>query len=178
VTVQSAAARLISEHRPCHLIWDPATGELGQLISVLRAGRALGAVDGVGWAPERVRREPDRVNAEGRVNVQIGVLGRPGELFTAGPMLGIDVIMHWLDSWYVPRRWPGGKPGLGTAGHGRSPAHWARGGHFGASQVPGCENTGPGAIDTDRVTGRHARPVRARELPVPLPDARALGIPA
>src|SRR5581483_12072078 len=43
VSVQSAATRLIAAGRPCHLIWDPVTGEIAQLISILRAGCALGA---------------------------------------------------------------------------------------------------------------------------------------
>ena len=51
VSVQSAAQRLISERRPCHLIWDPLTGDVAQLISVLRAGRALGAAEHLDWAP-------------------------------------------------------------------------------------------------------------------------------
>src|SRR6201986_5078817 len=64
VSVQSAAQRLISEQRPCHLIWDPFTGDVAQLISVLRAGRALGAADHLDWAPGRIRVNADNVNAE------------------------------------------------------------------------------------------------------------------
>jgi hypothetical protein len=165
VSVQSAASRLISERRPCHLVWDPLTGEIGQLISVLRAGRALGAADRVEWAPERVRTHVASANADGRVCVQIGVLSHSAEPFTAGPMSGIDAIMNWLDSWYVARR-------------GRSEAQWAQGGHFAAAQVPGCEHAGPSTIDVDRLTGPHGLQVRARDLPVSLPEAHALAIPA
>jgi hypothetical protein len=274
------------------------TGEIAQLISVLRAGRALGAADGVGWAPERVRAQAASVNLDGRVCVQIGVIGHPGEPFTAGPMIGVDAIMDWLDSWCVARRWPCGQPeaypgpgratavpagtplastplastalastalastalattgpvhaalamglvnsglansglagagigpaeragamraaaglacaglappglatagvatgglaaasiraagleaaslageGLGPGGLECDPARWARGGHFGASQVPGCGNTGPGAIDVDRLTRPHGLPVRARDLQVSLPEAHAFAIPA
>src|SRR3984957_20502258 len=110
VSVQSAAQRLVGEHRPCHLVWDPATGEVAQLISVLRAGRALGAPDRLDWVPNRVRRRPEKVNAEGRVCVQIGVLVLGYEPFTNGPLLGVEAIMSWLDSWGVGRRWPGGPP--------------------------------------------------------------------
>jgi hypothetical protein len=192
VSVQSAASRLINEHRPCHLIWDPVTGDVAQLISVLRAGRALGAADHLDWAPGRVRARPENVNAEGRVCVQIGVLGRPGEPFTSGTLLGIDAIVSWLDSWGVPRRWPAGRPqgycleidatapmssrAMGIADQ-RSRVAWARGGHFGASQVPGCENAGPGAIDIDRITGPHGLQVRTRGLPAPRAEV-ALPIPA
>ena len=114
VSVQSAAQRLVAEHRPCHLVWNPTTGEIAQLISVLRAGRALGAPDRLDWTPVRIHRRPENVNAEGRVCVQIGVLALAAEPFTNGPMIGVEAIMSWLDSWGVPRRWPGGQPGSWT----------------------------------------------------------------
>jgi hypothetical protein len=190
VSVQSAAQRLISERRPCHLIWDPLTGDVAQLISVLRAGRALGAADHLDWAPGRVRVNAENVNAEGRVCVQIGVLGHPGQPFTGGPLAGIEEIVSWLDSWGVCRRWPAGRPdgyrvdrpaAEAALADRRSRVQWARGGHFGASQVPGCDNAGPGAIDVDRITGipgPHGRQVRARGLPSPRAEAAALAIPA
>ncbi|HEY0935399.1 MAG TPA: hypothetical protein VGD91_16845 [Trebonia sp.] len=185
VSVQSAAQRLISERRPCHLVWDPVTGAVLQLISVLRAGRALGAADHLDWAPGRIRVHPENVNAEGRVCVQIGVLGRPDDPFTAGPLSGVEAIVSWLDSWGVPRRWPAGRPcayrvdRLATALDGpRSRSQWARGGHFGASQVPRCDHAGPGAIDIDRLTGPHGLPARARGLLSSRPETSALPIPA
>jgi hypothetical protein len=49
---------------------------------------------------------------------------------------------------------------------------WARGGHFGASQVPGCGNAGPGAIDIDRLTGGHELSAQPRELPSALSPAQ------
>ena len=194
VSVQSAAQRLVGEHRPCHLIWDPATGEMAQLISVLRAGRALGAPDRLDWMPNRVRRRPENVNAEGRVCVQIGVLAIASEPFTNGPLVGAEAIVSWLDSWGVARRWPAGQPagwpdggrpsGKASGGLGGgldSGAAWARGGHFGASQVPGCGHAGPGAIDIHRLTGNgshHPRSVHStRDLSATL-AAAALPIPA
>ena len=179
VSVQSAAQRLISEQRPCHLVWDPVTGEVAQLVSVLRAGRALGAADQLDWAPDRIRVRPPNVNAEGRVCVQIGVLAAAAEPFTDGPLISAEAIVGWLDSWGVARRWPSGPPSCPSGRRGRSRAQWARGGHFGASQVPGCENAGPGAIDIDRLTGTRALAVRPpRQRSVPLSDAAALAIPA
>ncbi len=186
VSVQSAAQRLIGERRPCHLVWDPVTGGVAQLVSVLRAGRALGAADHLDWAPGRVRVDSENVNAEGRVCVQIGVLGHPGEPFTGGTLAGIEMIISWLDSWGVPRRWPAGPPegyrldvpaSAAAIADRRSRVAWARGGHFGASQVPGCENAGPGAIDIDRITGPHGLLGRARGLPAPRAEA-AIPVPA
>ena len=184
VSVQSAAQRLISERRPCHLIWDPVTGDVAQLISVLRAGRALGAADHLDWAPGRVRAHPENVNAEGRVCVQIGVLGHPGQPFTGGPLVGRrgDRELARLLGRIVAAGRPGGRRVLGgPAGRGglagrRSRVEWARGGHFGASQVPGCDNAGPGAIDIDRITGipgPHGLQVRARGLPAPRAEPAA-----
>ncbi len=173
VSVQSAAQRLIGERRPCHLIWDPVTGDMAQLISVLRAGRALGAADHLEWAPGRIRTHPENVNVEGRVCVQIGVLSHPGQPFTSGPLVGIEEIVSWLDSWGVSRRWPIGRPeayrietptATATILDRRSRVAWARGGHFGASQVPGCDNVGPGAIDIDRITGPHGLQARTRGI--------------
>jgi hypothetical protein len=184
VSVQSAADRLIAEDRPCHLIWDPVTGEVAQLISILRAGRALGAPDRLDWAPDRVRARLGSVNQQGRICVQIGVLSSPAEPFTSGPLLGVEAITSWLDAWGVERRWPCGQPGgpracpPHQAGQPGRRALWARGGHFGASQVPGCEHTGPGSIDIDRLTGPRGRQVHPRELPASLSASTALPIPA
>jgi hypothetical protein len=186
VSVQSAAERLLSECRPCHLIWDPVTGEVAQLISVLRAGRALGAPDRLDRAPNRVTARPETVNKQGRICVQIGVLSTAAEPFTSGPMPGVEAIIGWLDAWGVARHWPCGQPGgpracppsqAGQAGLAGRRALWARGGHFGASQVPGCEHAGPGSIDIDRLTGPRGRQVHPWELPAPL-SAAALPIPA
>jgi hypothetical protein len=182
--VQSAAYRLITERRPCHLVWDPATGEVVQLVSVLRAGRALGAPGRIAWSPGWAPTAPLNLNTEGRVCLQIGVIAHPGQPFTDGPLLGAGAILSWLDSWQVPRRWPAGQPAgqLGAAADGGAAAAgnrmlWARGGHFGASQVPGCGSAGPGAIDIDRLTGCHMFPVQPRELPSALSPAE-LPVPA
>jgi hypothetical protein len=164
VSVQSAARGLASERRSCHLVWDPVTGQIVQLISILRAGCALPA-------------QPGNVNAEGRVCVQIGVLGHPAEPFTNGPMAGVDALLSWLDSWGVPRRWPAGQPAaFRSALTERSRVLWARGGHFGASQVPGCEGLGPGAIDTKRLTGSPMLQVDQDEIDSAFDDA--LSVPA
>jgi hypothetical protein len=195
VSIQSAAARLAAEDRPCHLIWDPTTGEIAQLISILRAGRALGAAEHLTTArmpaarvaPSSIRgAEAADVNTEGRVCVQIGVLGHPGDPFTRRPLAGVTAIVNWLDSWSIPRRWPAGRPAEHhhDAGHpadvastDASRALWALGGHFGASQVPGCASHGPGGIDTDLLTGAHIRHVHQREQRHSLSSA-ALPIPA
>ncbi len=184
VSIQSAAQRLVSDRRPPHLVWDPVSGDIVQLISILRAGQALGAPERLDWGPKQVPAAPGNVNTEGRVCVQIGVLWHPADPFTGGPLAGLGAIVSWLDSWNVSRRWPAGQPAAYRAasanrirdGAERSRGKWARGGHFGASQVPGCDNIGPGAIDIDRLTGTHVLQVHPRAVPTPV--AAPLPIPA
>jgi hypothetical protein len=153
ISVWSAAQRLNQEDRPCHLVWDPLTGDIAQLVPIVRAACALGSPEYLDYAPDRLPYRKASVNREGRLCVQIGVLGSPREPFTGYPMLGLTEILAWLDSWQIPRRWPAGPPApFRQATRPRSRALWARGGHFGASQVPECDNIGPGGIDIDQLT--------------------------
>jgi hypothetical protein len=179
VSARSAAERLSELGRAGHLIWNPLTGEIVQLVSVLRAGRSLGGPEGLAQpAPGRTADSgakpgsaepaqagwPAAVNSEGRLCVQVCVVAFAWEPFTAGPMTGLRGILDWLDSWGVSRRWPAGRPAAyprGRAG-GASRRLWACGGHFGASQVPGWAAAGPGEIDIERLTGRAAH---ALQLP-------------
>jgi hypothetical protein len=267
VSARAAAGRLIELGRPAHLVWNPLSGEVTQLIPAVRAGRALGWDDGPRWGPKsagpgwgpgpgagqpgwdtgcgwveapdqapgsgaqhqdwagdsdwkqqddwthshewaqqadwpeepdwaqdtswthgadwaagtgwtrgRGRRQlpapagpPQRepaappardglagVNNEGRLCVQIGVIGHAWAPFTDGPVVHVREIVSWLDSWHVARGWPAGRPAPfpGSVWPGRQRRrHWARGGHFGASQVPGSTGAGPGAIDIEQLTG-------------------------
>ena len=227
VSARAAAERLIELGRPPHLVWNPLSGDVAQLIPVVRAGRALGWPDAPHWAQERAwlpeppwnpepgwGQDPDwalntgwthgadwtqgagwthgpgrlqmaamagglpgeprapaardglpGVNNEGRVCVQIGVIGHGWTPFTTGPVQCAREIVSWLDSWHVARGWPAGHPapfpGSARAGQQRR-RYWARGGHFGASQVPGCSGAGPGAIDIERLTGQRGASVPGR----------------
>jgi hypothetical protein len=155
VSVISAAQRLNEQRRPCHLVWDPLTGNLVQMLPVVRAGRALGTREHIIYEPVCDAGQTASVNREGRLCVQIGVLASATEPFTSCPMTRLSDILGWLDSWQIPRRWPAGQPApFRQAEHRpRSRAQWARGGHFGASQVPDCTSIGPGGIDIDQLTG-------------------------
>jgi len=168
ISVWSAAQRLNQEDRPCHLVWDPLTGDIAQLLPIVRAGCALGTPEHLDYAPDRLPHRPASVNREGRLCVQIGVLGSVREPFTSYPMIGLAAILGWLDSWQIPRRWPAGQPApFRQLTRLRSRALWARGGHYGASQVPECENIGPGSIDIDHLTKLDTTLVG--ELPDPEP---------
>jgi len=159
ISVISAAQRLNEQCRPCHLVWDPLTGNVVQMLPVTRAACALGTREHLHYEPpSRCVRECASVNREGRLCVQIGVLASATEPFTNCPMDRLAEILGWLDSWQIPRRWPSGQPApFRQAEHrSRSRAQWARGGHFGASQVPDCTSIGPGGIDIDQLTGTGA----------------------
>ena len=167
VSVWSAAQRLNQENRPTHLVWDPLTGDIAQLLPIVRAGCALGMPEYLDYEPDRLPLSTASVNREGRLCVQIGVLGTPREPFTSFQMIGLAAILGWLDSWHIPRRWPAGPPApYRQLTRPRSRALWARGGHYGASQVPECDNLGPGGIDIEYLTRVDAS--IARELPEPI----------
>jgi hypothetical protein len=114
------------------------------------------------------------VQTEGRLCVEVGVVGFGRTSFTAGPMTGIAAIMDWLDSWQIPRRWPAGRPTPFSFAHTtiRSRRLWACGGHFGASQVPSCLAAGPGAIEVERLTGVPIGRGRGVRLPQENEDQR------
>jgi hypothetical protein len=155
ISVISAAQRLIEQGRPCHLVWDPVSGSIAQLLPAVRAARALGTPEHILYCEQSAGQDySGGVNREGRLCLQVCVLSSSREPFTSSPMTGLGDILGWLDSWQIPRRWPAGQPAsFRQADRLRSRALWAHGGHFGASQVPDCTSTGPGSIDIDQLTG-------------------------
>jgi len=176
VSVWSVAQRLNQENRPPHLVWDPLTGDIAQLLPIVRAGCALGTPEHLDYAPERLPHPQPEVNREGRLCVQIGVLASPREPFTSYQMIGLGEILDWLDSWWIPRRWPAGAPApYRQAVRPRNRARWAQGGHFGASQVPDCDSIGPGGIDIDQLSGRGSIARELAEPPAADPPAIRLG---
>jgi hypothetical protein len=200
-TARESAESLVRLGRPCHLVWNPLTGDVAQLIPVTLAARGLGwpaaahrgqpsqHSPGAGGrtadaAPHELACRPEPadplapaardglpgVNNEGRVCAQIGVIGPPGAPFTHGPVSRLHEIMNWLDSWRVPRVGPASRPP--EAPGGRAPQRrrdWARGGHFGAAEVPGCTCGGSCAIDINRLTRT------SRQLPATWPAAATPG---
>ncbi|GGT55667.1 hypothetical protein GCM10010177_09600 [Actinomadura citrea] len=157
VSARSVAADLLKENRPAHLVWHPGTGEIVQLLPITRAARLLGGALG----------------REGRVCAQIMVVGQSRSPFTGWPLTGVEAIVQWLDAWGVARRWPAGPPLPSPQSYHaqRSRRDWARGGHYGASQVPLLDRPDPGGIDVRRITGP--------DTPVaPIPKPRLPGTPA
>ncbi|WP_030171488.1 hypothetical protein [Spirillospora albida] len=139
VSARSVAADLLKEGSPPHLVWHPGSGDIVQLLPLTRAGRLLGVA----------------AAREGRTCLQIAVVAQARVPFTGAVLLGLDPLMRWLDDWNVPRRWPAGPPLPSPQSYHsqRSRKDWARGGHYGASQVPGADRLDPGALDIRRITG-------------------------
>ena len=127
VSARSAAAVLQQLGRPAHLVWNPVTGDVVQMVPITRA--ACGLASG----------------RDGRLCVEIRVVGSLTAPFTAGPARRLAAILAWLDTWSVPRRWPAGPPRTELTPTDRRT--WSRGGHFGGSQIPCAPEQGPGPID-------------------------------
>jgi hypothetical protein len=139
ISALSVAQRLEQQRTSAHLVWNPHTGEIVQMLPATRAALMF----------------PGGVGREGRRCLQIVVVGFARRPFTSGPLNGLDQIMGWLDLWKVPRHWPAGAP-LRSPESYHSPRErrsWARGGHFGASQVPHTNGPTPGGIDVWKITG-------------------------
>jgi hypothetical protein len=130
-----------------HIVWNPFSGQIVQMVPATQAALLL----------------PDGIGREGRRCLQILVVGLAREPFTNGAMQGLGLILDWLDAWQVPRHWPAGAPLPPPEAYSapRDRRAWARGGHFGVSQVPHAQGPAPGAIDTGKITG----PAVAQEIP-------------
>ena len=126
----AAVVRYLAWNRSApHLVWDPSTGEIAQMIPADRAARALMHPSGT---PE--------TNRAGSACLQIEVVGRAREPFTAGPMRGRETILAWLDGLGVRRD--------AYSGPRMSWQQWAAfNGHCGHMHVPGNDHVDPGAID-------------------------------
>jgi hypothetical protein len=157
ISARSVAERLEQRGKNAHVVWNPRTGEIVQMVPATRAALLL----------------PEGVGREGRRCLQIVVVGFAREPFTGGSLEGLEAIMTWLDAWRVPRRWPAGEPLPPPDAYAavQDRKRWARGGHFGVSQVPHAKGPAPGAIDTSLITG----PGLSTELPLgemTLPEIR------
>ena len=165
ISARSAAERLDQEGRPPHLVWNPLSGDIAQLIPVVRAACLLGGPETMEYAPGSGSPVPASAgtNRQGRLCVQIGVVAWASEPFTDGPMHGVERILSWLHSWRVPWRWPAGRPASFAQAHtlDRSRAVWSIGGHYGASQIPDWDAAGPGNIDIELLGMARVTPCQA-----------------
>jgi hypothetical protein len=150
--LEAVASYLIKVAAEPHLIYCPVTDRVGQFGPLNHSARAL-RNDGF-----------RRTNREGRVCIQIEVLGHAASPWTArwDPRAkpGWQHILAAIRSWGVPDVWPAGPPVPYPGGSAlRSRSVWqSRGGHFGHCHIPGNDHGDPGAIDTAKVLSATARP--------------------
>lgn len=129
-----------------HLVWDPYTGQIWQLIRAFQSARALKNLSG-----------GVETNRQGSVCIQIETVGQAADHpLRTSPLHNANKIMAWLGSLGIPNTWPGGSPLPYPASYGangdRSVAQWGRAGHFGHSQVPENDHGDPGTVDVLRLT--------------------------
>ncbi|MFE7837762.1 peptidoglycan-binding protein [Streptomyces sp. NPDC057474] len=143
--LEAVASYLIEVAAEPHLVYCPVTDRVGQFGPLHHSARAL-RNDG-----------SRRTNREGRVCVQIEVLGRASRPWTDGwdprEKPGWQGILAAIRSWGVPDDWPMGSPVPHPGGSApRTRSVWqSEGGHFGHCHVPGNDHGDPGAIDTAKV---------------------------
>lgn len=143
----------------CHLIWNPVSGEIIQMIPSDRAGRALRNLTG-----------GVQTNRQGSVCTQIEVVGRAVNPFTDGPMVGRETVLEWVRSLGIPDVWPAGPPPRAPKTHHASAQVWnTKAGHYGHSQVPENDHNDPGCIDIRKLFGEdvNAKDVWEYEFAVP-----------
>ncbi|OSY52180.1 N-acetylmuramoyl-L-alanine amidase XlyA precursor [Streptomyces fradiae ATCC 10745 = DSM 40063] len=143
----SIAAYLIRVGAEPQVIYDPESDRLGQFGPLTSSGRAL-RNDGA-----------RRTNREGRVCIQVEVLGRARSPWTNGfdpaAKPNYRKLIAAMRAHGIPDTWPAGPPpATAAAATRRDRTTWqTKGGHYGHSQVPGNDHWDPGAIDTSLVPG-------------------------
>ncbi|MFF1298130.1 MULTISPECIES: peptidoglycan-binding protein [unclassified Streptomyces] len=145
----SIAAYLIRIAAEPQVIYDPDSDLLGQFGPLTQSGRAL-RNDGA-----------RRTNREGKVNIQVEVLGKAASPWTKGfdpaARPNYRKLIAAGRAHGVPDVWPAGKPpatAAAAAKGSRNRTTWqTKGGHYAHAQVPGNDHWDPGAIDIKVVPG-------------------------
>ncbi|MCZ0983958.1 peptidoglycan-binding protein LysM [Streptomyces diastatochromogenes] len=143
--LESVGSYLIRVASEPQLIYCPVTDRVGQFGPLNQSARAL-RNDG-----------SRRTNREGRVCIQIEVLGYAKSPWTDGwdpaKKPGWQKILSAARSWGVPDVFPAGPPAKYPGpGKPRSRAVWqSQGGHFSHGDVPGNDHGDPGAISVTKV---------------------------
>lgn len=146
----SVAAYLMRVGAEPQVIYDPVSDLLGQFGPLTLSARAL-KNDGT-----------RRTNREGKVNIQIEVLGRANSPWTKGFDKSSKPNYRKFEAACrahgVPDAWPAGKPAATAAAAAkgsRSRTTWqTKGGYYAHAQVPGNDHWDPGAIDISIVPGK------------------------
>lgn len=130
---------VISRGSEYHLLWNPYTGDMCQLIPASQSARSLRNHDG--W----------RTNRIGSVRIQVCVIGRAAEApLVTSPLKRWNVIRDWLAGWGIPeqdaRDWTRSRDG------------WLKSGHTDHRSAPGNDHHDPGSIKFDLLFGKSEVP--------------------
>lgn len=162
------AKRLIKARNQVHLVFNPVTGRVAQILPASVAGRGLRNLAG-----------GVQTNRQGTACLQVEVIGyarRPwtDDLTPAGRKT-LGRIIRWIRGHGVPDVFPAGDPPIYPDGHDeRSVRTWTtRAGHYGHSQVPENDHGDPGKIDPS-ILWASAGP---EPEPDPDPDPRPAPVP-
>ncbi|MFD9004511.1 peptidoglycan-binding protein [Streptomyces sp. NPDC059582] len=146
----SVAAYLIRVGAEPQVIYDPVADKIAQFGPLTQSGRAL-KNDG-----------SRRTNREGRVCIQVEVLGKAASPWTKdfdpASKPNYRKLIAAMRAHGIPDVWPAGKPpatAAAAAKGARNRATWqGKGGHYAHAQIPGNDHWDPGAIDTTIVPGK------------------------
>jgi len=150
----SVAAYLIRVGSEPQVIYDPVADLIGQFGPLTSSARAL-QNDGT-----------RRTNREGRVCIQVEVLGKAASPWTKNfdpdKKPSYQKLLAAMRAHGIPDVWPAGAPlatATAVAKTTRNRTTWqTKGGHFSHGQVPGNSHWDPGAIDTGIVPGKAVVP--------------------
>lgn len=157
-TATNIAAYLQRSGNTVHLVWNPISGEIVQMIPANLGGKGLeNRAGGV------------QTNRGGTYVIQVEVVGRASRPFTSGPMVGLSRIQAWLASLGVPAVWSGTPD--------RSTVNWAKGGHFGHADVPENSHWDPGKVNKALLANAPTPTAPPTpEVDMPLTDADAIKV--
>lgn len=145
---ESVALYLMRVASEPQVIYDPLSDKIGQFGPLNLSARAL-KNDGA-----------RRTNREGKVNIQVEVLGKAASPWTKGfgaaSKPNYQKLLAAGRAFGIPDEWPAGKPPAYPNGKSpRSRTIWqSKAGHYAHAQVPGNDHGDPGAIDTAIVPGK------------------------
>lgn len=131
---QEVSARMVAARRQFvmaqpHIVWNPVTGELVQMIQ-----------------PDQKSRMYARCHPMASA-ISVLVVMPDDEPFTATECKGLEELMDYFRSLDVPDEWPMGPPHLNPVRRSTCSA----GGHYSASQIDSSGHEGPGPISIERL---------------------------
>lgn len=138
MTAKNLAEYVRSKGIEYHLVWNPYTGEVAQLLPATDAARSMlngGVYNGVGN------------NRRGKICLQVCIVNFGGKPFTDSPMKGVEKIVAFADQLGVPRK---ARSSWG-ANAGRGVEQFDKSGWHGHCHSPGNDHIDPAKINIKKM---------------------------